>query len=270
MLTHFSTFPFAWLAPKSRWYCFNQDTEWMFVPSGLGRQLLRWFILTASRRANVITTNSFIESQFEREGIHSVAQVSIWADQFWASTENNDTRSIDVVILLRKGGMKRLDLYLDLLTRLEAAQTISCAVVTPDPDIYATVKSRAIQLILRPSNQELRALYRRSKIFVSLSDTEGFGLTPLEAMGQGCVPVCRNSGGVQCYMAGPMQRNLIPRSEPLETVLTRISELLANPKELAANSITAAEIFRDGLKESNARREAAIRSLAKVLKHEPA
>jgi glycosyltransferase involved in cell wall biosynthesis len=268
MLTHFSTFPFAWMAPSLHWYCFNQDIEWMFVPDGLPRLLLRRLILATGRRADVVTTNSFVESQYAQQGISSVAQVSIWADGFWLSPESHDPRPVDIVMLLRKGGMKRLDLYLQMLSKLEERSGIRCAIVSPDSDILDLVKCRTDISLLRPSNQELRNLYRQSKIFISLSDTEGFGLTPLEAMGQGCIPICRDSGGVRCYMTGSMLSNLVPRSEPLETILTRIDALLENPQERAMLSAVAVKIFHDGLKESQVRRTAAVRSLASILRHD--
>jgi glycosyltransferase involved in cell wall biosynthesis len=265
MVTHFSTFPFAWLAPSLRWFCFNQDIEWMFVPGGLPRSLLRWLILITSRRSNVVTTNSFIESQFEREGVFSMAQIFIWADESWLSQEEYESRPVDVVLLLRRGSMKRLDLYLELLSKLKKRRDICCATVTPDADIHALVRNRVDFALQRPTNQALRDLYKRSKIFVSLSDTEGFGLTPLEAMGHGCVAICRDSGGVRCYMTGSMLPNLIPKSAPLDSVLARIEALLANPQELAANSTAAREIFRTGLHEAVERKKAAIQSLVKSI-----
>jgi glycosyltransferase involved in cell wall biosynthesis len=269
MLTHFSTFPFSWLAPSYRWYCFNQDIEWMFVPDGLGRLLLRRFILATCRRSQVINTNSFIESQYAQEGIESVAQMTIWADEFWTSGESVPDRPIDVVLLLRRGRMKRLDLYLDILPQLRQ-RNIRCATVTPDPELHSLVQHRVEHAFLRPTNQEMRDLYKQSKIFLSLSDTEGFGLTPLEAMGQGCVPVCRDSGGVRCYMRDSLLPNLIARSEPLETIINRVKDLLASPNQLEVISKAAVDTFRNGVKESVMGRNKAIIILAQRLKLGPA
>lgn len=267
MMTHFSTFPFAWLSPSSKWYCFNQDIEWMFVPKGVLRILLQSFILATSRRAGVITTNSYVDFQYEQEGIRSIAQISIWADKFWLSPNRNPhLRPVDVVMLLRKGVMKRLDLYLGLLSQLESNVNMNVAIVTPDPDISILVRDRAKITLLRPTNEELRNLYCQSKIFVSLSDTEGFGLPPLEAMGQGCVPICRNSGGVRCYMKGPLERNLVALSEPLQVIQERIEVLLASSSELAVSSIEAVTIFRDGLVQSGSSKESALTSIAASLR----
>lgn len=266
MLTHFSTFPFAWLAYSRRWYCFNQDIEWMFVPRGIPRALLRRFILATSRRACVITTNSFIESKFADHGVASIAQVSIWADPFWLATDTTTPRrSVDVVMLLRKGRMKRLDLYLELLSRLRSRPEIISVVVTPDAEIHAKVLGMAARVLLHPSNSELRSLYADSRLFVSLSDTEGFGLTPLEAMGQGCIPLCRDSGGVRCYMTGPLEKNLVPLAEPINEICIRIEQLLSDLERLDCDSASAIAIFRRGVDQTDAHRRAAIRSIVDSL-----
>jgi glycosyltransferase involved in cell wall biosynthesis len=271
MMTHFSTFPFGWLVPSSRWYCFNQDIEWMFVPEGVQRRLLRGFILATSRRARVVTTNAFVESQYDAEGIPSLAQISLWVGDYWLSKDAGEgiqERPIDIVMLLRKGVMKRPDLYIELLQRLKSRENLRCTVISPDADILAQIKELASECLHRPTNDEMKELYLRSKIFLSLSDTEGFGLTALEAMGQGCVPVCRDSGGVRCYMLGAMEPNLIPREAPLEVILARIEAILGNSAELARLSTAARKVFEDGLHNSTHRREMSLEILAAELTDE--
>jgi glycosyltransferase involved in cell wall biosynthesis len=261
VVTHFSTFPLAWLAPSLDWYCFNQDVEWMFVADGFGRTLLRRFILATSRRAKVITTNAFIEKRFEFENIASFGRASIWPPTFWLGSDVNVARDLDVMMFLRRGHMKRLDLYLSMLDLLKAKNIVSC-VVTPDPEIADLVKGIASQCFLRPSDDELKSLFERSKVFLLLSDTEGFALPPLEAMGSGCVPLCRDSGGPQCYMVGELMANLIPLAVPVNVIMMQLQEILSDNALLSSLSDSAKLRFKTGMSETSVERDACIHRVA--------
>ncbi|QHN04324.1 glycosyltransferase family 4 protein [Granulicella sp. WH15] len=268
ILTHFSTFPLAWLAPHLAWYCFNQDVEWMFVADGPKRTLLRKLILATSRRASVITTNAYISSLYLQEGIQPLGQASIWPPKSWLSHAVSGERDIDVVMLLRRGHMKRLDLYLEILAQLNRVG-ISSAVVTPDSEIRASVAGLAGSCFLRPTDEEIKQLYGRSKIFLLLSDTEGFGLPPLESMGSGCVPLCRDSGGPRCYMDGAFVGNLMSLDATIPEILLRLQMLLADPGGLLAFSLEARRRFEIGLLSTIAQRKECITRLLKILTIDP-
>jgi glycosyltransferase involved in cell wall biosynthesis len=260
-LTHFSTFPLGWLAPGSDWYCFNQDIEWMFVRAGLFRTLLRRIILWTSRRGCVVTTNAYIDDRYRDENIDSIGIAAIWPTEFWLSDRAEGLRTMDVVMLLRRGHMKRLDLYLDMLARFTET-AISFTVITPDPEIHKKVLLLTDNCLLRPSNEEIKKVYENSRIFLLLSETEGFALPPLEGMGSGCVPLCRDSGGPQCYMHGQFAGNLLDLGAKPEVILARVQELLAHPDSLSALSAAAKKNFAAGLATAGAERKECMRKLA--------
>ena len=255
LITHYITFPFSWLTPGCPRFCFNQDLEWMFLPEGLLRSTLRRLILGTSRRSKVLTTNDFISTQYQAEDIALLGQASIWAPEIWSSGRPEAERCFDLVVLLRHAEIKRLDLYLDLLKLCRESGSLRCAVITPESDIPARVEGMAELVLLRPSNEEIKAVYARSKVFLLLSDTEGFGLPPLEAMGSGCVPICRDSGGVRCYMTEELAENLVPKGETMRQVLKRIVSLLGDSSKLAELSLAAKRIFAEGHQRSRAERE---------------
>jgi glycosyltransferase involved in cell wall biosynthesis len=269
LLTHFSTFPFGWIAPWAQRYCFNQDIEWMFVPPGLPRRIVRRIILATSRRSLVVTTSSHVDRLYRDHGVQSIGQVGIWARETWLQqptpTERDAERDIDVMMFVRRGRVKRLDLCHAVLERLKEAG-ISTLAVAPDPEIHRGVLPLATHAALCPTDDELRDLYRRSKIFLLLSDLEGFALPPLEAMGAGCVPLCRDCGGPRSYMDGAFAAHLIPLDANPTYIVQRVEALLADPVQLDALSGQARQRFAEGLALSRRLRSVCIDAFAQNLR----
>jgi len=265
LLTHFSTFPFSWIVPWAQRYCFNQDIEWMFVPPGLPRRILRRIILATSRRSSVVTTSSHVDRLYRDHGVQSIGQAGIWARETWLQQPTATGRDIDVMMLVRRGRVKRLDLCHSVLDRLKEAG-ISTLAVAPDPEIHRGVLPLATHAVLCPTGDELRDLYRRSKIFLLLSDLEGFALPPLEAMGAGCVPLCRDCGGPRSYMDGPFAANLIPLDADPAHIVQRVEALLEDPVRLDVLSGQARQRFVEGIASSSRLRSACMDSLAQTLR----
>jgi glycosyltransferase involved in cell wall biosynthesis len=269
LLTHFTTFFFAWLQPQVSRLCFHQDKEWLFVEKGWKRELLKVVILVTSRRSSVVTANSFISREFERYGVPVLGEASIWADPQWLADDVQDKRSVDITMLLRLSPFKRLDLYLALMKLLNAEPGLRVTIVTPEDAIPPMLKGLAHSVLLRPSNDALKELFGNTRLFVLLSDVEGFALPPLEAMGSGAVPFCRDSGGVRNYMREVFAPLLIPKSESMEMILDRLLRLLAgkglpSPQE-------SHQAFARGLAASRETRMHTIRRLSVLLqgKREP-
>ncbi len=263
VLTHYSTFPFASIIPKSERFCFVQDLEWRFVRGASFRNLLQRFLQSVLSQSSVITTNAWVTGQMKVLGITPVAEATIWPPAEFLA-ESTRIRSIDVLMLVRRNYFKRLDLYTEVCRRLQQESSLHLAVVTPDDATELALKSLVHECFVRPDRQELISIYQRSRIFLLLSEAEGFGLPPLEAMGSGCVPLCRDSGGVQCYMVRALKQNLIPLSSSADAIMERIESLLADPYLLDNLSNEGKEIFADGLQSTVISRAAAINALSEA------
>jgi len=265
LLTHYSTVPFAWLTPSlERWF-FIQDLEWKFLSQAFVRWFLRSGILFTARRSRVITANDFLSLKLEELGIAPFAQTSIWAAPHWLTQNVSSHRPIDIVLMLRHAPVKRLDMYVQLIRELRQQTSLTLAIITPEPALYKQFAEQADHALLRPSVDESRDLYLRSKIFVLLSDTEGFGLPPLEAMGSGCIPLCRDSGGVRSYMRDDLAENLVPVTESVAMIALRLKHLLSDGDKLGALSIAARTCFAEGLRVSQSESDSAFGHIAVTL-----
>jgi glycosyltransferase involved in cell wall biosynthesis len=259
IFTHYSTLPFAWLVPRARRYFFVQDLEWNFIPQPQLSRLLRGLILRAYRSGSVIAANSYLCAALTRLEVPVAVEMPVWADAGFRS-EAQAVRDIDFVMVLRHGAHKRLDLYLSFIATACKDAGVRVAVISPEEGIVERVRGSVAVVLLRPTMQAMRELYSRARCFVHLSDHEGFGLPPLEAMGAGCVPLCRDSGGVRAFMtASELRPLLLPLDLELDEIYRRGRALLADEPRFAKLSSLSRAVFEGGLEATQrARTEAVI------------
>ena len=82
----------------------------------------------------------------------------------------------------------------------------------------------------KPADQDLRALYSSSDIFIFPSLVEGYGLPPMEAMACGCAVVATNVGGVPDYAIDGKTILASPPRRP-EILAKNIMRLIENEDE---------------------------------------
>ena len=261
MLTHYSTYFLGWVAARTPRICFNQDMEWLFVPPGVRRSFLKRAILATNRRSAVVTTNAYVTQTYLSKGVQPLGEASIWADPKWVSSTLPQARDIDVLMLVRGSMIKRLDLYFEALSLFRTRTQLRVAVITPDAAVASRVRADVPDIYVLPTDEELQSLYRRSKVFLLLSDVEGFGLPPLEAMGSGCVPACRDSGGVRCYMQGEFAELLFDLGTPVQQIVDTVADRVQSERLPSAEA--AQRAFAAGLAAGRVSRANCIRSLQK-------
>jgi glycosyltransferase involved in cell wall biosynthesis len=245
IFTHYATLPLALLVPRRQRFFFVQDLEWNFVGSGPLSRLLRRIVLGIYRSGRIISANAYLSDRLAAEGMEVAIEAPIWADADFLAPDA-PTQDVDFAMVLRKGDHKRLDLYLRFIA-LARARQLRVGVITPEDDIAEQVHDEVDVLLLRPKHAQMRDLYSRSTCFIHLSEHEGFGLPPLESMGAGCTPVCRDSGGVRAFMAdGPFADLLLPLSMPLEQVLARAEAVVRDPAQIVRRASARAH-FQHGL-----------------------
>jgi len=265
LFTHYSTLPLAALVPRERRYFFVQDLEWKFVHNRLLSWLLRRAILFFYRRGSLVSANAYLTSSLRQLGLPVLLEAPIWAAPDYLTSEAGP-RDIDFVMMLRKGAHKRLaDYHAFIELARRGPRKVTLAAISPDDDLIAEVSSRVDFCLTRPTRAQMRALYQRAHCFVHLSEHEGFGLPPLEAMGAGCIPLCRDSGGVRAFMAAPeLVELLLPAEADVEEVYRRGCQLLDDPVRAADYSRRAREVFRRGSLATAQASDAAVTALSRV------
>lgn len=244
IFTHYATLPLALLVPRRRRLFFVQGLEWTFLRNRLLSRALRLFLIRIYKTGTVIAANSYLSEQLSVEGVERMIEAPIWADPSFLVCDATE-QDIDFVMVLRKGSVKRLDLYMQFI-ELARKSIMRVAVITPDDDIATQVDLLVCQVLLRPSLEQMRDLYARSTCFIHLSESEGFGLPPLEAMGAGCIPICRDSGGVRAFMQDdPFSSLLLPLSLPLNEVFNHAKAVVLDKDNFSRDA--ARTCFKKGL-----------------------
>jgi glycosyltransferase involved in cell wall biosynthesis len=262
VFTHYATLPLAFCVPRGKRLAFVQDLEWRFVRQPLLSAVLRRLILFWYRRSTLISANAYLTRRLRALGLDVGYEIRIWADPRFQGV-GTQPRDLDFLMVLRKGGHKRLDLYMKFIALARATRKVRLAVISPEDDIVASVRGQVDEAHCRPGLDEMRALYLRAKCFVHLSDHEGFGLPPLEAMGAGCVPLCRDSGGVRAYMEPRLVELILPLEMSVEHIFEEAMRLIGDHARLEMLGGVCREVFSDGLKAAAAE-EGALVSLGAV------
>ena len=96
-----------------------------------------------------------------------------------------DKRNYDFIYVGRITSHKRFDKVLSLLKSFKNTKIL---IITNDDFSSLSLPVNA-SVISNVTDEELIHFYRESKFFISLSEFEGFGLTVIEAISQGCIPI---------------------------------------------------------------------------------
>lgn len=163
----------------------------------------------------------------------------------------NSPITLGVVSRLEK--IKGMDLIIDAYALIKERFPSTRLIVVGDG--YSSVKEdmqvRATELHLNDSIQwkgrraieELPDLYRQMDIVLIPSRSEGFGLTAIEAMSQGCVVVASNVGGLP-EIVKDRENGLLHETENIKDMAEKANYLIENPDVMKQMSGQAIESVR--------------------------
>jgi glycosyltransferase involved in cell wall biosynthesis len=222
-------------------------TEWFGWREGARRRLLTK--ISARRAARVLTISEFSKREIVRHLGVDGSKIAVTYPGVTAMPRAEDAGTHAVVLYVGSVFSRRHvpELVAGFARLAERHPSARLEIVgdnrtTPRVDLDAVVRASGaagrIQVRSYVSDEELHRLYRSARAFAFLSDYEGFGLTPIEALSAGIPPVVLDTpvareiyGGAAIHVARPepaliasaLERALFDESER-----TRVREAAAS------------------------------------------
>jgi glycosyltransferase involved in cell wall biosynthesis len=189
---------------------FAAHPEWFRWREGVRR---RWLTAALARRARAVLTDTEFSRQEIRRWLRVPAE-RIRVIPLGVRRSESGATAREPLVLYAGSIFNRRNLPLLIAAFAEVARTHSQARLVvagenrthPPVDLAALVQAyglgRAVALERYVAEEQLASLYRRARVFVFLSEYEGFGLTPLEALAAG-VPIVLLDTPVAREVYGP-------------------------------------------------------------------
>ncbi len=153
------------------------------------------------------------------------------------SKEENEKFTIGIGARLDKA-KKRVDLIIPLINELEALGTEYQMVIAGDGSFYKTLKafiddsdlSSKVYLLGELPVEKMREFWMGVDVVVSTSDSEGMGLSILEGMGAGAVPVVTNTAGITEFVNEA--NGYVVEINDIKTMASHLKELSENREKV--------------------------------------
>jgi glycosyltransferase involved in cell wall biosynthesis len=260
--------PDAWLlnlcntgpALRRRQVLIIHDAQFILHPESYSRTFRWWYRLmltVASHRAAVVfTVSHFSRTQLEKFYVVPRRKLRVLR----SGIDHLDAVIPDKSVLERRNLLarpylltigslaphKNLKMLIDAFTRAELSETDLVIAGGGNPRVFRDAGLREaanIHFLGRVSDAELKALYGGAHAFACPSLSEGFGLTPLEAMRMGC-PVIATTGGAVPEVCGDAALYADPSDRAAwSNGLRRIVEDRTLRAHLAAKASERASMF---------------------------
>lgn len=149
--------------------------------------------------------------------------------------KRKNTKIRSMLFILRDDYLKCDHVLLDILRKIDnSMKNIEVSIITNNNIVLPlfTNKSNKYNIIEGPlSRTSVFELMSKSDIYVDSSSSEGFGLTALESMAAGCIPVVSDSIGVGDYIVNAKNGMLVKEINNVDIYCDRIEQLM-NDAEL--------------------------------------
>lgn len=228
---------------------FSRHPEWFSWREGTRR---RWITRSAARRAGVVLTGSAFSSR-EIQDLYGVPASRIEVVTYGVSRPPAGVDGGRQALVLYTGSIfnrRRLpDLIAAFAKTVRAVPDAQLVIVgsdrtRPRQDLAAVAAAHGVSARVRLSryvpDAELGALYATASAFAFLSEYEGFGLTPLEALAAG-VPVVALDTPVAREVYGDAA--LLVQAGDIDGTADALTRLLTAPEAAAAQLARAPGIL---------------------------
>lgn len=258
LANHFVTAVSAQLAAaiskRTSIFYFVQDIEYEFYrfPFSI---IARWLCFFTYRIHGLMPSNRYLESKLNLMGFPSLKSCGIGIeDDFLDLKLASADKRFDVLLFLRRGKHKRLDLSYSLIRALHKKGIITVA-IAPSIELIKPVEKSIGWGFVAASDLELVEILDSTKLLALTSGHEGFALPPLEAMARGLPVVLFSCGGPLQY-AKHQENSMISNVGDLKGMITNIETILQNKRTYERLSNKAKETASKYRLSESARRTA--------------
>lgn len=171
-------------------YMFAQDIEYRFY-DGVLRRIAKQVFVSVLARSSLLVTSARLATYFRRKRYRILFEGDVGISRTFIESRRADViaasagRGIDCLLIAKPGSHKRHDETV-AVAELLAARGHTVMLIDQDRSGALRPARSPLRVVRAVSAAEMQALYLDSKVFVSISRVEGYGLTPLEALAQGC------------------------------------------------------------------------------------
>lgn len=169
------------------------------------------------------------------------------------STLNSKPKHYTLGVVSRLEKIKGMDLVVPAFAKVLKQHPNTKLIVVGDGSLRSTMEQQAIELGCnhyitwagRQPQEELHNWYQQMDIVLMPSRSEGFGLTAIEAMSNGCVMVASNIGGLP-EVVHDNECGLLHRSEDIDDIADKTSSLISDKatyNQLRAQSLSEVEKY---------------------------
>lgn len=169
-------------------------------------------------------------------------------------THLNHSKNLEtptITIIMRGSAMKGDWLLMDILKKLGNLETsLIINLVSIDKNIslpFISNQNITINLLSGPQDRlTIYQLLQKSNFYIDTSLSEGFGLTALEAMSAGCIPIVSDSMGINEYIKNGHNGIIIKDVNNANSYIREINKLLKNhdsSQTLSQNAIDTAQQY---------------------------
>ena len=167
-----------------------QDLEYRFYAM-LGRRLAKSLFASVTQRSRLIVSSLWLEKFFRRRRLDILFSGDVGISRGLFDGQINPpthTRTSDYLLIAKRGSHKRHDETCDLAARL-AARGYDVTLIDQMRVAGPVGGPPTLHVLDAVSQTRMCELFRNAKVFICVSRAEGYGLTPLEALSQGCYVV---------------------------------------------------------------------------------